>query len=441
MVTDQAVLNDSTGTAAPRFTMRALMHQLAIQAGAGQTEDQMFRQWWDVFNPAPGLSGDPGANVAPHCSDNGNTLNGFPYSCRAAEGGQALPTSTVKIDNYIPIALANRFDVAPTDGSNCGEYRIIFAMPTVSVTNRSLVIFEAALPNPQPTLGLQGCVAVQQFWADLAKDNIPSSRAVQLRNFYFNGLPGFSPVIHVDNYGKSGGQGQVRVNIFRQANWNLREFKLQPSASCTTGPCKMDFVPVTVKTNPAPILFQPVPTPGSPNANMAPLVASFQSDFIEQVPSLAIQDINRFNYNMDDKYNIGSSDSQADVYGRAPTPASATFLAAITAALPPSAVSAGVTAQDILSRAETQSCAGCHQQMNARAIGGGMTWPSTSGFVHVSEMAQENGPDGPRFAISAALKDVFLPFRVEIMRNFLASSQTQAAPQWGTAVWNEGIWQ
>jgi hypothetical protein len=60
----------------------------------------------------------------------------------------------------------DRFDVAPVDGSRCGEYRIVFAHQN-GVTNRvdpNLLIFEATSPNP--TLG--GAFRSHSFWSGLS---------------------------------------------------------------------------------------------------------------------------------------------------------------------------------------------------------------------------------------------------------------------------------
>lgn len=76
-----------------------------------------------------------------------------------------------------------------------------------------------------------------------------ASRTGKLRDFYFVGLPGFMPVVHIDNYGnRSSNTGQVRTNQFMETTWLLREFKVRKD--CAVLPCKVRFIPVTVKTNP-----------------------------------------------------------------------------------------------------------------------------------------------------------------------------------------------
>jgi hypothetical protein len=57
---------------------------------------------------------------------------------------------------------------------------------------------------------------------------------------------------------------------------------------------------------------------------------------------------------------------------------------------------------------------------NGKDLGGGLTWPSSMGFVHVTEAQRETAPDGTvRFQISPALTNVFLPRRKAVLEAFL----------------------
>ena len=115
-VTDQVI----TST----FTLGAVLDQLAAQSGAaGLTGLQLFTQLWDTQNTAAS-----GITTGPHCDDNGNTLNGFPYQCRLVEGNQAFNAAT-EIANYSLIGLYNRFDLASPNGADCGEHRMVFGRP------------------------------------------------------------------------------------------------------------------------------------------------------------------------------------------------------------------------------------------------------------------------------------------------------------------------
>lgn len=395
-VTDQVI----TST----FTLGSVLDQLAAQSGvAGLTRLGLFTQLWDTQNPAAS-----GVTGGPHCDDNGGTVNGFPYQCRLAEGNQAF-NPAAEIANYSLIGLYNRFDLASPNGADCGEHRMVFGR--TSGGGRAFIIFEAVLPNPTPSIGLEGCRPVANFWASLSTNNNAASRATALHNFYFVGLSGFSPVIHIDNYGNTGlthPTGQVRINEFMQLPWMLREFHLQQVSATSTV-----FVPVTVKTNPFGDLFSANP--------FTPQAAVFQNTFFpSQVAALAVNDINLFNYTVPDNFNTGQSNPQnfggIDDYSAHFSPASQ-LATNIQAQL--NAIGSTLTPANIVARAEALSCAGCHQLSDGAVLGGGLpNWPSSTGFVQSSEFT-EPGPDGTRFVISPALTGVFLPHRAQVLQGFL----------------------
>ncbi|WP_224247509.1 hypothetical protein [Hyalangium gracile] len=425
-VTDQAILS--------QFTFQEVMDQLVAQAGIpGLTRLQLFQQWWDTQRPAPGLG------LGPHCTDAGiANMNGFPYACPRAEGNQATvdpfinPTGP---NSYMPIGLFNRFDLAPTNGANCGEYRILFARRGgVTDGARNLIIFEAVLPNPSPSRGLHGCRLVANFWANLSANNDVSARAAALKSFYFTGLSGFMPVVHIDNYGnRASNTGQVRTNQFMEFNWLLREFKVKKT--CGTA-CTLQFIPITVKTNPGGSLF----SPGSTHA----LAAEFQATaFPGQVPALAVNNVNTFNMTLADKFNAGESDSQegptsdanySDFFGTGPS----TLRTNIQAKIP---TSSGLTPDHIVARAKALSCAGCHQLSNGAALGGGITWPNSLGFVHVRESSPEASPEGgTRFVVSPALTSTFLPHRKAVLEHFVNTACGDGVCQsWESATVNSCV--
>ncbi len=428
-VTDQAILDGSAGR---DFSLLFTLNQLAAQSGDPTlTGLDLFEQWWDTQNLEPGF-GD-----GPHCQD---PFNGFENQCpRSGEGNQADPAiSAAQLASYTPIAVVNRFDLAPPDGSNCGEYRIVYGK--TSLGTRNLPIFEAKLPNPNPGCGLQACLPVQQMWERLSRIDDPVVRARRLHNFFFRGLKGFAPVVHVDHYaGESGGvygggaSGQIRTNQFMQGPWNLREFRLERSngaADPRTGmngapgsspaiASSLIFVPETVKANPYGRLFNGA-LPGS-NDPLAQHAAEFQRHFLDQVDTLAINDLNRFSYSVPDVFNAGES----QMFGSAPTDYLAQFDqdggdSPFRTELDARAEEHGLTSDDIVNRAMALSCGGCHQESVGRNLGGGLVWPNSLGFVQGSEFATETGPNGPRFVISQALTDVFLPHRQSVMEAFLA---------------------
>jgi hypothetical protein len=416
VVTEQPILD--------RFPLERVLDQLVAQSGvSGLTALGLFQQWWDTQNPAPGLG------AGPHCDDATDAsgqpvLNAYPYGCRPdpAEGLEATsdPFANPNApEAYLPIGLFNRFDVAPADGSHCGEHRIVYARRSgvTSGINRNLVIFEAVLPNPHAAQGLKGCHVIAKFWADLTKEPDVMRRADLLERFYFRGLANVGPVVHVDNFGSNPlGAGQVRTNQFMQPAagpkiWALREFKVR--RTCGAAACTgLQMVPVTDKVNPFGPLFSPIGTHSR--------TAEFQQHLTSQVASLAASSVMGIDMKVPDAYNTGQSLASGSTendyvaqFGTEPSD----FRAAIDDAL--LTLGSVLDADDIVSRAEALSCAGCHQLSNNASLGGGLVWPSSLGFTHVTERETETVDGVTRFRISDALVDVFLPKRKQVLDDFM----------------------
>lgn len=397
------------------FTLERVLKQLVVQSGIpGLTPLDLFQQFWDTQNPAQQSAGTAG----PHCDDQHTWLgvpglNDFPWECPREEGFQAWVDPFGADPLYIPIGLFNRFDLAPANGSHCGEYRIVFAMrPGHELSRgreRNFIIFEAILPNPDPSQGLYGCVDVAKFWHDLSF--YPDWLVRQeLDRFYFEGLGGgFEPVVHVNHYGLMLGAegyacstGQIRTNQFNDGPWVMREYKL--ALDCRCGPCNLQAIPMTVKSNPYGDLFRA----GTPE----PLAPDLQNTLVQGIWDLSVNDLNRISYSVDDSLN--AAESPIDLPNDYPFQAgnNGQLHAAIQAALPPGSP---LNSHDIIERAMTQSCAGCHLLSDGRHLGNGLHWPHSLGFVHISEFIDQNG----FYPISEALKEVFIPFREEILVNYL----------------------
>ena len=150
-VTDLEVLD--------HFELEQVLGQLARQSGVpGLQAIDIWEQWWNTQKPGPPTEPDPRCNDELDADGNAS-LNGFPYQCPRAEAGEADvdPFDPTQATYYKPLALVNRFDLAPPDGANCGEYRIVFARKSgeTQTLQRNLIIFEAVLPNPSPGCGLR----------------------------------------------------------------------------------------------------------------------------------------------------------------------------------------------------------------------------------------------------------------------------------------------
>ena len=420
IVTDQVILD-------PAFSFKTVMDQITATSGTNVTSLQLFQQWWSTQNQGPGST----ARCNDELTGGVPSFNGFPWACPRAEGAQAsvnpFTPATNNPNGYVPIALTNRFDLAPTDGANCGEYRIIFAKNSgiTSTTNRNLVIFEAVLPNPDPSAGLAACRPVAQFWADLSSVDVVSERVQRLQQFYFTGIPGFEPVIRADHFGArltsmghATARGQIRSNQFMQSPWLLREWRLVVDNRGLNR--KLRMVPVTVKTNPWGAAFNTASTDARS--------ISFRSELVQKTSQLAAASLMGISVDIDDDFNTGQSVAQGaeNNYGthfQAGVSSDPSFANAIAQEL----LAIGnttLTPQNVVDRALTQSCAGCHRLSDGAALGDGLVWPASPiRFVHVTEVggATETGPDGPRWAISAGLRDVFLPHRRDVLEQYLAN--------------------
>ena len=331
--------------------------------------------------------------------------NGYGVRCSRPESQYATfdPFATTGA-RFVPVGLFNRFDLAPSTGADCGEYRIVYALRD-RPGDRGFIIFEARLPNPNPAAGLAGCTGVADFWAKLSTDADVASRATKLEQFYFAGLTAegvtFSPVVTAANYGLAStgtptGKGQIRTNFFADfTEWHLRELKLRKPCAASAS-CALSLAHVTSKTNPADELFR------GTHARSA----AFRSSFLNQIPALSRRNAATIAMGVSNVHNTFESSAQSgDVVYRDPLITPAAFKAEIAARI----TNPNLTADNILDRATTQTCGGCHQLSNGVDLGDGVRWPSSRGFVHIDENR----------LLSDALVTKFLPRRQQVLKAFL----------------------
>jgi hypothetical protein len=393
-------LNNVWNAVKPKFSFDRVISQIRATSGAPSpnTNAKLYNRWMDSYNDTANAK----VSGVRHCDNAAVDPNDFGLECPRPEGALAdaafdpFTGAGIVIE---PIAIVNRFDLAPTSGATCGEHRIIFAMKSNGAgIARLFYIFEAALPNPTPAAGLAGCAAVVDRWQSLSDPALtPAQIANRLEGLFFTGLPGFSPVVHANNYGL-GGAGQIRTNQL-SSSWTLREFKTQKS--CPGGACTLSFAQVTTKTNPADDLFD----------TSHPMSAAFESNFLLSVTKsrLGAKTAATIKMVTGDAFNSWESNQGETAYDLA---ASSAFRADVNAAAVANGL--GIGQKDVLERAQTQSCMGCHQESNGRPLGLGVTWPSSAGFVHVTETGSR----------SQSLTASFLPRRAAVFQKAIDSACT-----------------
>jgi hypothetical protein len=398
VVTDQAILDG--------FSFERVMNAVVARSGTRTTAIRLYQQLFDTQNAKPGRV----APDAAHCDDyvvNGKpTFNGLPRRCPTDEGALATTDPFVRGD-HIPLALINRFDLAPADGSNCGQYRIIFAKKSDSAFTRVHFIFEAVLPNPNPSEGLAACHAVAQFWADLSNVGSISERRAKLDAFFFNGIDGFGPVIDPDHFtAVSGGGIRTMHNAKAPLGNRFYQFRLAKRGD------QLIAVPDVLQNMPYGRFFDA--TYDTETARR------FRDAFIANVGSLAIPDDNLAFMNIPRDFLLVESnpgESEIDVVFEIPFLASQlstegrAFSTRISAELRRSGSRLSPT--DVVKRANQLSCAGCH--FFRGNVG------NTEFYQQISESIIEAGEAGPRFAISKTMRDAFVPHRMEVLSNFLKS--------------------
>jgi hypothetical protein len=313
----------------------------------------------------------------------------------------------------------------PENGAYCGEYRIVYAKASgiASPDDRNLVIFEAAMPNPLPLLGLEGCRPVVEFWAGLSGIDDVETRAARLEDFYFQGMllavPPFPAVVRIEHFGdNAAARGQIRTNQFSLPTpriWSLREFKLKKTCgllSCSA----LQVVPATAKDNPYGPLF------GGPATHAKS--AAFQSHLPGQVKALSGSTIPDIDEEIPDTFNPGQSQatslSDETNYLANLGVGASPLRDALTTSL--ANVSSSLTPDHIVSRVQALSCAGCHRFSNGADLGGGITWPASLGFTHVTERESEIVDGVSRYLLSEALNGTFLPHRKDVMERYLSKS-------------------
>ncbi|MBV8519171.1 MAG: hypothetical protein JO197_17380 [Acidobacteria bacterium] len=409
------VITDKSMLVHFRF-QRVLETLIARSSAPDMTAEALYRQWFDTGNPKPGLDAS-----MPHCDDEhtgGRTsLNGLPRRCPASEG--LLATAAFRDEDFIPIAVTNRFDLADPAGAHCGEYRIVFARIAPQPLPTLHIIFEAVLPNPHPEMGLTGCRAAAQFWADLSTVDSLAERRARVERFFFDGIAGYEPVIHPHHYRHA--PAGVRTMQGNDATLVVNFTQFRVMDDCTRGACRLWFAPDVLENLPFAPLFD--------SHDQSDRARRLRAAFLENVPTLATNDVNLYFMRIPPEFLAGDADPDGDGSGflatrfylnGLSTDEGIQFNNDLKAIL--QQLHSPLAPFDLLARAESQNCMGCH--FMGGSVGAQVQFPHPAeGHQQITELRMEDGEEGPntRYAISPAIRDVFGPHRMEILRAFLTA--------------------
>jgi hypothetical protein len=401
------------------FTLTRVLEQLIARSGVqGLTADQLIGQLFDTQNPRPGLVDPDG----PHCDDtltNGvPSFNGFPRRCPTPEGELAAVQNLA--GEFFPLGLMNRFDQAPRDGSNCGQYRMVFAHRDADTSADTLLrrhlIFEAILPNPNPSLGLAACRPVAQFWADLSSVDSMDERRARLEKFFFQGLDGFAPIVDAANFADLGG-----IRTLMQSADGVRFYQFRMAKQCGSAGCTLRFTPDVLENMAFGLLFD--------GTNTSAQARALRAEFVQQVPTLAIEDLNLMHMRISRDYLTAESDpiGNPQVFffelafdkGKT-TPDGIEFRANIQSEL--DRVGSKLTPNNVVVRAEEMACTGCHGFNGAVPFGGNVKLVvGFFGNPMISEDILADGEAGPstRYGVDPIVEKQFIPHRMQILTDFL----------------------
>ena len=161
-----------------------------------------------------------------------------------------------------------------------------------------------------------------------------------------------------------------------------------------------------------------------------PTAKRFRDAFVANVRNLAIDDENQFFMNIPREFLLAESNpgqSELDVVFEIPfirsqfTLEGLVFSTRINVELLKAGSSLSPT--DVVKRANRLSCTGCHFfNGNVGGEGSGNALLGVEFYQQISESFTETGEAGPRFTISRTMRDVFIPHRMEVLRNFLKSA-------------------
>ncbi len=394
----ERVLMENETAALGGIGLRDVFNALATNGGHNGDGLRLYQQIFDSYASAEQASLPDAVHCGDEVTDGIPTLNGYRIDCDRAEARHVND-----IDNFFLTAIVNRIDFTPANGANCGQQRMVFANPS---QGRAFMIVEAVVPNPNPELGVKGCLPLAQFWLDQNSIEDPVARGQRLIGAFLKGDPGlmkegFGPFYTAENL--TVGSGQIRTNQFDSAPWTLREFKLSLDGD-------------QLKAIPFPTAEAPNGALWNENSGL-PQGEECRENFLSAMEGLLTDDMNQMSFVVDQKCR--DAESRNDFSQAYPFQLSDGFRKTLDEKL----VGTGLTGQDIAARAQfAGSCIGCHSEASGSNLGRGVVAPFSFDFPHIQEFTTSDCGSSRAtacFQTSDAIKQVFLPSRLNTMASLL----------------------
>lgn len=363
----------------------SVMDALAAQSSdPGLSGAKLFRQLLDTQSDAANSELLDNQHCDDASSSSGrNTINAYPYDCPRFEGSfvqGGLDTVLAEMRSYRPAGIINRLDLIKGNYDDCGEQRLIFNRSNPFGNNQPGgqldIIFEARLPNPTPG-NPDGCRPLVDFWTQMMQEEDITKQADIAHKLWFTGYKDFPPILSIEHFFKNTGQIRTNQNASNLINkaWTFREYTLK--ASCKKGLCNELFaMPSPIKDT----FFAPLfngHLPHDITSEYADRSARFQQEFLENINSLFTNNMadlavsGSLEFTHSDGHILNSRNSRFDEVNESnyvfhfeegqkmgPSEFESVLETSIAGKLDASGNQLSIT--QVLNRAKTQTCAGCH---------------------------------------------------------------------------------
>ena len=204
------------------------------------------------------------------------------------------------------------------------------------------------------------CCPVADYWANLSFEDNKLARAAALKDFYFNGLPNFDPILKAENFaGGNQASGQIRFNVNGGTgrSWGFREVRAEVDSNNT-----IKILATTTKDNVIDALA--IDTNANDDNIDDALAELFQSSVLQSLSTngekLLANSMSTLSIALPNEVL-----AMSDAAGNAPSAgvtrtfdSNSDFSADIDIAL--ANANSSLTPSQVMARVQALSCAGCH---------------------------------------------------------------------------------